>query len=64
MWQMYISRAEEPIGATLQGLLRLSGIRFIDPKAFEKQCSDNGLQLIKAQHRGRIVMALFEKSKT
>ncbi len=61
MWQMYISRAEEPIGTTLQSLLRLSGIRFIDTKNFEKQCSDNGLQFVKAQHHGRIVMALFEK---
>jgi ubiquinone/menaquinone biosynthesis C-methylase UbiE len=61
MWQMYIQRAEEPIGKTIQGLLRLSGIRFIDPKLFEQQCSEVGLKLVKAQHRGRVVMALFEK---
>jgi SAM-dependent methyltransferase len=61
MWQMYLSRAEEPFGKTLQGLLRLSGIRFIDPKTFEKQCSEAGLELVKAQHRGRVVMALFKK---
>lgn len=59
MWQMYVSRAEEPLGKTLQGLLRLSGIRFIDAKAFETQCANAGFRLIKAQHRGRIVMALF-----
>jgi ubiquinone/menaquinone biosynthesis C-methylase UbiE len=64
MWQMYLRRAEEPIGTTLQGLLRLSGIRFIDPKTFEKHCNHNSLQLLKAQYRGRIVMALFEKSKS
>jgi cyclopropane fatty-acyl-phospholipid synthase-like methyltransferase len=62
MWQMYLSRAEEPIGRTIQSLLRLSGIRFIDSKTFEKQCSEVGLELIKAQHRGRVVMALFKKS--
>ncbi len=61
MWQMYIQRAEEPVSKTLQGLLRLSGIRFIDHKTFEKQCSEVGLHLIKAQHRGRVVMALFQK---
>jgi ubiquinone/menaquinone biosynthesis C-methylase UbiE len=62
MWQMYLKRAEEPLGKTLQGLLHLSGIRFIDPKMFEQQCSEAGLKLVKAQHRGRVVMALFEKS--
>jgi 2-polyprenyl-3-methyl-5-hydroxy-6-metoxy-1,4-benzoquinol methylase len=61
MWQMYLSRAQEPVGKTIQGLLRLSGIRFIDPKTFEKQCNDVGLNLVKAQHRGRVVMALFQK---
>jgi SAM-dependent methyltransferase len=61
MWQMYLSRAEEPLGKTLQGLLRLSGIRFIDPKTFEEQCNAVRLELIKAQHRGRVVMALFKK---
>jgi SAM-dependent methyltransferase len=62
MWQMYLSRAEEPVGKTLQGLLSLSGIRFIEPKTFEKQCNEVGLKLIKAQHRGRVVMALFQKT--
>jgi 2-polyprenyl-3-methyl-5-hydroxy-6-metoxy-1,4-benzoquinol methylase len=62
MWQMYLSRAEEPVGKIIQGLLRLSGIRFIDPKTFEKQCHEVGLELIKAQHRGRVVMALFQKN--
>jgi ubiquinone/menaquinone biosynthesis C-methylase UbiE len=61
MWQMYLKQAEEPIGKTIQGLLRLSGIRFLDPKTFEQQCSEAGLNLIKAQHRGRVVMALFQK---
>ncbi len=62
MWQMYIQRAEEPVGKTIHGFLRLSGIRFIDPKLFEQQCSAVGLKLVKAQHRGRVVMALFQKS--
>ena len=61
MWQMYLKRSEEPVGKTFQGLLRLSGIRFIDPKMFEKQCNEVGLNFVKAQHRGRVVMALFEK---
>jgi 2-polyprenyl-3-methyl-5-hydroxy-6-metoxy-1,4-benzoquinol methylase len=61
MWQMYLKRAEEPLGKTLQGVLRLSGIRFIDPKLFEQQCKEVGFNLIKAQHRGRVVMALFRK---
>jgi ubiquinone/menaquinone biosynthesis C-methylase UbiE len=61
MWQMYIQRSEEPVGKTIQGLLRLSGIRFIDSKMFEQQCNDVGLKLVKAQHRGRVVMALFQK---
>jgi cyclopropane fatty-acyl-phospholipid synthase-like methyltransferase len=61
MWQMYLSRAEEPIGKTIQSLLCLSGIRFIDSKTFEKQCNAVGLELVKAQHRGRVVMALFQR---
>jgi ubiquinone/menaquinone biosynthesis C-methylase UbiE len=62
MWQMYLKQAEDPVGKTIQGLLRLSGIRFIDPKVLEKQCNEVGLELVKAQHRGRVVMALFGKS--
>jgi hypothetical protein len=62
MWQMYLKQAEDPVGKIIQGLLRLSGIRFIDPKVLEKQCNEVGLKLVKAQHRGRVVMALFEKS--
>ncbi|MGL4608172.1 MAG: class I SAM-dependent methyltransferase [Trueperaceae bacterium] len=63
MWQMYIQRAEEPVGKTVQGLLRLSGIRFINANIFEQQCRDVGLCFVKAQHRGRVVMALFEKER-
>ena len=61
MWQMYVSKAEAWTGKLLQSLFRLSGIRFVDPMVLESQAQEVGLRLLKAQYRGRIAMALFEK---
>jgi 2-polyprenyl-6-hydroxyphenyl methylase/3-demethylubiquinone-9 3-methyltransferase len=64
MWQMYLRRAEGPLGRLLQGLLRLSGIRFIEPDELKRMAQSQGLSLTKAQYRGVVVMALFEKPLT
>lgn len=61
MWQMYVSKAEVWSGRLAQSLFRLSGIRFINPAALEAEAKKAGMRLLKAQHRKRITMALFEK---
>ena len=61
MWQMYVSKAEAWTGRVLQSLFRLSGIRFVDPMVLESRAQEVGMRLLKAQYRGRIAMALFEK---
>ena len=61
MWQMYVSRAEAWYGRLFQSLFRLSGVRFIDPAVLEREAKEVGLRLLKAQHRKRITLALFEK---
>ena len=61
MWQMYISKAPSWYGRLFQALFRLSGIRFVDPNVLESKAKEVNLGLLKAQHRGRVTMALFEK---
>ena len=61
MWQMYVSKAEAWYGRLFQSLFRLSGIRVIDPAVLEHEAKEVGLRLVKAQHRKRITLALFEK---
>ena len=61
MWQMYVSKAETWTGRLAQSLFRLSGVRFIDPAVLEAEANRVGMRLLKAQHRKRITMALFEK---
>jgi SAM-dependent methyltransferase len=62
MWQMYLSQADTLGGKMIQALLRLPGIRFIDPKQLETQTSKVGLILVKAQYRKRVAIALFKKA--
>lgn len=61
MWQMYAAKAEGSLGKTIQGLIRSSGIRFIDPMDLEKEANKVGFKLLKAQYRGPVAMALFSK---
>ncbi len=61
MWQMYVSKAEAWYGRLFQSLFRLSGVRFIDPTVLENEAKAVGMRLLKAQHRKRITLALFEK---
>ena len=61
MWQMYITKAEGNSGKAIQGLIRTSGIRFIEAKDLETKATQAGFKLLKAQYRGPIAMALFEK---
>ncbi len=64
MWQMYIKKSAGLFGKSLQATLRLSGIRFIDSQNLDELCSSVNLKLLKAQHRGPVVMALYESVKT
>lgn len=61
MWQMYLTRAEGWLERVGQGALRLSGLRFVAPDALEAQAAPQGLELVRAQHRGRVTLALFVK---
>ena len=61
MWQMYISKSEAWTGQLLQSLFRLSGIRFVDANRLEAEAQEVGMRLLKAQYRGRVAVALFEK---
>ena len=63
MWQMYLSKAESVLGKGGQGLLRASGIRFIDPQQLERQAASVGFRLLRAQYRGRVALALLEREK-
>ncbi len=61
MWLMYLSSAQSWPGRSLQGIVRLSGIRFVEPKELEAQALAVGFDLFRAQHRGRVTLALFTK---
>ena len=59
MWQMYLTRAESVLGKGGQGLIRASGIRFVDSQLLEQQAAEAGFRLLRAQYRGRVALALF-----
>ncbi len=61
MWLMYLSSAQSWPGRSLQGIVRLSGIRFVEPRELEAQALAVGFDLVRAQHRGRVTLALFTK---
>jgi ubiquinone/menaquinone biosynthesis C-methylase UbiE len=61
MWQMYVSKAESPLGRMGQVVLRATGLRFLEPSALEAQAEASGLRLLRAQHRARVTLALFRK---
>ena len=63
MWQMYVTRADALIGKGVQGLIRVSGIRFIAPEKLEPLANEAGFKLVRAQYRGAVALALFEKSQ-
>jgi SAM-dependent methyltransferase len=59
MWLMYLTRAEGWPGRTVQGLVRLSGLRFVAPARLEREAQRTGFGLERAQYRGPVAMALF-----
>ena len=61
MWHMYLKPAKAPLGNLLQGILRLSGIRFIEAARLEQLSSAAGLRLTRSEHRDPVVMSLFVK---
>ena len=62
MWLMYLIRADRWPGRSLQGLVRLSGLRFVEPQALEQQAHGAGLKLERAQYRGPVALALFRRT--
>ena len=63
MWQMYITRAQSWPERFGQGLVRLSGLRFLDPEKLEREAHRAGFRLEQAQYRGPIALALFRLTK-
>lgn len=62
LWLMYLARAGGWGGRTLQGLARLTGIRFPTPEGLERQAQAAGLTLLRTQRRGVVAMSLFRKA--
>ena len=46
-----------------RGFIRVSGIRFIAPEKLEPLANEAGFKLVRAQYRGPVALALFEKSQ-
>lgn len=63
LWLMYLTNAVSLPGRALQGLARLSGLRFITPQALERSAAGYGLTLVKADYRGVVAMALYRSAK-
>ncbi len=63
MWQMYITKAQNWPGRLGQGLIRLSGLRFIEPNKLEREAQKVGFGLEQAQYRGPIALALFRLTR-
>jgi SAM-dependent methyltransferase len=62
MWLMYLTRAEGWPGRTVQGLVRLSGLRFVAPARLEQEAQQAGFGLERAQYRGPVALALFQRT--
>ena len=63
MWQMYVTKADALLGKGVQGFIRASGIRFIAPEKLEPLANEAGFKLVRAQYRGPVALALFEKTE-
>jgi SAM-dependent methyltransferase len=61
LFMMYLSRAESRLGRSGQGIFRLTGLRFLEPKALEREAAQAGLKLRQAHYRERVALALFLK---
>lgn len=62
MWQMYLTKAEGWPGRTVQGLVRLSGLRFVAAGQLEQEAHKVGFKLERAQYRGPVALALFQRT--
>ncbi len=63
MWQMYLTNAQSLPGRLGQGVLKLSGLRFIDPEKLEQGAQKVGFGLERAEYRGPVALALFKLTK-
>jgi SAM-dependent methyltransferase len=61
VWLMYVARAESLVGRALQGLLRLSGLRFASPAEVNAWCAAVGLETERTERRGPLVFATFRR---
>ena len=64
MWQMYLTRAERWPGQLGQGLVRLSGLRFVTPERLEIEAATTGFILLRAEYRGPVALAIFQKQRS
>lgn len=62
LWLMYLTRAESWPGRASQGLARLSGLRFVTPPDLEARAQKTRLTLARAQYRGPVALALFQRT--
>ena len=63
MWQMYLTKAQSFPGQLGQGVIKLTGLRFIDPETLAQQAHKVGFGLEQAQYRGPVALALFQLMK-
>ena len=63
MWQMYLTEAQGFPGKLGQGVIKLSGLRFINPEKLEREAQKVGFGLERAEYRGPVALALFKLTK-
>lgn len=61
MWLMYLTHAERWPGRIGQGLVGLSGLRFLTSERLEAEAAGTGFELLRAQYRGSVALAIFQK---
>ena len=62
MWLMYLTRTESWPGRAVQGLARLSGLRFVTSARLEQEAQQAGFGLERAQYRGPVALVLFRRT--
>jgi len=63
LWLMYAARSETVVGRTLQGALRVSGLRFPAPAQVDAWALAAGLTPERSERRGPLVFALYRRGR-
>jgi SAM-dependent methyltransferase len=61
LWLMYVGRSEALVGRALQGLLRLTGLRFASPAEVHAWCAATGLEPGVTERRGPLVFSTYRR---